>query len=93
MDDLRIVIAVFISCVCFYLTYDLLFNGFFWPLLIAIVMGFTVVHLLWPRHSDKNSGCYDFLELIYDLPYRCIALTLRGLGKTLKNPSTKFELR
>jgi hypothetical protein len=84
MDDVRAVIAIFISCVSGYLVYDLLSNGFSWGVLCAAIIGFLLVHLIWPKRRDYESVWYYGLEYIFDLPYRCIALFVRGIGKILK---------
>ncbi|BFM18097.1 hypothetical protein R50073_42800 [Maricurvus nonylphenolicus] len=84
MDDVRAVIAIFISCISGYLVFDLIANGFSWGLLIAAILGFIIVHILWPRKRDGDSAWYDVLELIFDLPYRCIALCVRGIGRAIK---------
>lgn len=84
MDDLRAVVAMFISCVSAFLVYDLLANGFSWSVLYAAVLGFLAVHYIWPRKTNDESAWYELLEFVFDLPYRCIALLFRGLGRAVK---------
>lgn len=84
MDDVRAVIAIFISCISGYLVFDLVVNGFSWAVICAAIIGFLFVHFFWPKRRDYDSAWYDGLEYIFDLPYRCIALFFRGIGRLLK---------
>ncbi len=87
MDDLRAVIGIFIFSICCYLTYDLFINGFSLWVLIAVVLGFLFVHLIWPKNASGDSSWYDVLEWIVDLPYQALALFFRGIGRVVKGGS------
>ena len=94
MNDFRAVIAIFISVVSSYFIIDLFLHGFSWPLLAASIFGFLLVHILWPKNRSGESAWYDALEIIFDLPYRAMALCIRGLGKLLSKggDSAGFDL-
>ena len=78
MNDLRAAIAIFISCASTYLVYDLFVNGFSWTVLIAAMIGYCVVHMLWPKNGSSDSHWYDAMDLLFDLPYKCMALFFAG---------------
>lgn len=85
MDELRVVIAIITFCISAYLGYDLFANGFSWPVLFLCCIGFLSVHYIWPRNSSNDSNWYDVLEIVIDLPYRAIAMTLRAIGRGLRS--------
>ena len=85
MNDFRAVIAILISVMSGYLMIDIFIHGFSIRLMIASVFGFLLVHVIWPASRSQHSAWYDCLQLIFDLPYRLIALTIRGLGKAVKS--------
>jgi intein/homing endonuclease len=79
MNDCIAVIAIFIFFVSSYLVYDLFSNGFNIFVLLGALIGYLIVHFIWPKNRNSESVWYDSLEFIFDLPYRTIALFLRGL--------------
>ncbi len=92
MDGFRLVVAIFLSCISFYLVADLFMSGFSLPILCAAVTGFVLVHFIWPRHRPSDSLWYELLELVFDLPYRLIAGTLRALRATFKSVDVDIDL-
>lgn len=85
MEDFRAIAAICLSCVSAYLVFDIFTNGFSWALLLAAIVGFWLVHLIWPRDADRESPWYDLLEFVFDLPYRCMAMFFRGLGRSFRD--------
>jgi len=81
MDGFRVVISIFLFCTCLYLAYDLIVNGFSLIEFVACIGGFLLVHYIWPKRSPEDSGWYEFLEFILDIPYRVVAGFFRGLGR------------
>lgn len=92
MNDFRAVLAMFISVVSGYFVFDLFANGFSWYLLCAALIGFLLVHIIWPPCSSGESAWYEALEFVFDLPYRLIAISIRGLGKVVKNDSVDIGI-
>ena len=81
MDDFLAVVAIFISCISGYLVFDLFYTGFSWQVLLSAVLGFLIVHIIWPKNRDGESAWYEALEFIFDFPYRFTAACIRGLLK------------
>ena len=76
-------LAVFAMCIFFcssYLVYDLFSSGFNVYVLLAAIIGYVIVHIMWPKKRDNDSAWYDMLELIFDLPYQAMALCLRTIS-------------
>ena len=84
MDILRLIISVVIFCISTYLIYDLVVNGFSWPVLIVCISGFLVTHYIWPDNKIKDNIWFDLLEIIIELPFRTISLLLRSIGKLIR---------
>ena len=62
-----------------YLILDLLLSGFsVWVLMVA-VLAFIATHFLWPKGEELNSDVLEVIGDLIDLPYRLIALILRGV--------------
>ena len=80
MDDIKAVIAIFIFCASTYLVFDLFINGFNFYVLLGAIIGFALVHMIWPKSRDHESAWYDSLEFIFDLPYQTMARGLRLIG-------------
>lgn len=85
MAELRVLFATILFTISSYLIYDLFANGFHWLVLLAAITGYLLIHFIWPKHASDESAWYDTLELIFDLPYRCIALFVRSIGKAFRN--------
>jgi len=81
MDDFLAVVAIFISCISGYLVFDLFYTGFSWSVLLAAIVGFILVHIIWPKRRDGDSAWYEALEFVFDLPYRVMAALVRGITK------------
>ena len=73
-----------------YLLIDLFLHGFSWLILGASLIGFILVHYIWPK--DEEDAWYDALEVIFDFPYRCIAKLLRGLSHMFKDGDIGIDL-
>jgi len=84
MEVLRVLASAFIFSVSTYLIYDLFANGFNWIVIVAIVIGYTLVHFIWPKGKKQDSAWYELLELVFDLPYRTIAFFVRGIGRIIR---------
>ncbi len=82
MEDFLAVIAIFISCISGYLVFDLFYTGFSWSVLLSAIVGFIIVHAIWPKGSDGESAWYNTLEFIFDFPYRATAFLIRGIAKS-----------
>lgn len=85
MAELRVITAILLFSLSSYLIYDLFANGFNWLILLTAIAGYWLVHLIWPKHSSEESAWYDIFELFVDLPYRCIALFIRSIGKAFRS--------
>lgn len=85
MNDLRALIATALFCISLYLVVDLIAHGFSWAVLCAALAGFVLAHYVWPPKRDDEAAWFDWLELVVDLPFRSIALLVRGIGKMIRN--------
>ncbi len=85
MEGFRVVLSMFIFCMSTYLLADLLINGFSFVVLAGCIAGFAAVRFLWPRNYREDSLWYEFLELVFDLPYKATALTLRFIGNLFRS--------
>ena len=92
MDILRVIISTMVFCISCYLVFDLFANGFNWLVLITSIAGFIAVHYIWPKKQTEDSAWYDILELIFDLPYRAIALALRSIGKIFRSGDLDVDI-
>ena len=92
MNEFRVFIAITIFSVSSYLVYDLLANNFEWFVLLTAIGGFLSVHYIWPKKSDDESAWYDALEIIFDLPYRAIALLIRSIGRIFRDGDIGIDL-
>ena len=78
MNDLIAVIAICIFFVSSYLVYDLFTNGFNVHVLLGAMLGFTLVHFMWPKSRKGENSWYEAVEFIFELPYKAIAFLLRS---------------
>ena len=85
MNEFRVFVAVTLFCISSYLVYDLFANGFNWVVLVICILGYILVHYIWPKHRDDESAWYDFLEILVDFPFRAMAALLRTVGKISKS--------
>lgn len=85
MNNLRVFLSLSIFVLSTYLVIDLLINSFDGLLLLFSLIGFVCVHYLWPAKHDDDTEWYDILEIVIELPYRAIAVFIRGLGSLFKN--------
>lgn len=84
MDDFRALLAIVIFFFSSYLVYDLIANGFSWSVLVACIIGFWIVHFIWPKNQSQESSWYDFLEIVIDLPYQAVAFSLRSVSRLVR---------
>jgi len=92
MNNFRVLLSVAIFLLSSYFLFDLILFGFNWLLLVFSIIGFVGVHYLWPPKHDDESPWYDALELIIELPYRAMAMLVRGLGQVFKNADSGLNL-
>lgn len=85
METFRVIAATSVFCLSSYLVYDLFAQGFSWPTLIFCVAGYLAAHYIWPKKHTDNNGWYDVLEVLIDLPYRAVAMAIRGIGKLFRH--------
>lgn len=84
MSVVRVILAIVVFCISSYLVYDLFANGFSWAVLFFCISGYVLVHYIWPKRAFRDSGWYDVLEMVIDLPYRTIAVVLRSIGRIFR---------
>lgn len=92
MNNFRVFLSISIFIVSSYLIIDLVIYSFSWLLLFCSILGFFSVHYLWPPKHDNESVWYDILELVIELPFRAMALFVRGLGKFFKSADSGLDL-
>ncbi len=92
MDVIRVFISVALFSSSSYLAYDLFTNGFNWMVLAVCISGYFLVHYVWPKHKIEDSAWYEALDLVLELPYRCVAMIIRFLSKLAKNSDGGFGL-
>jgi len=92
MSNFRVFLSISIFIISTYFIIDLILYSFDWLLLLCSVIGFVCAHYLWPPKHDDESVWYDVLEVVIELPFRAIALFLRGLGKIFKNADPGLDL-
>jgi len=80
MDVIRVTLASILFCISCYLIYDLIVNGFDFLVLAVCIVGYIAVHFLIPKKEVEESVWYEFLAGVIDIPFRFIALILRGVG-------------
>ncbi|MBU2986314.1 hypothetical protein KO528_13215 [Saccharophagus degradans] len=92
INTLRVIIAIFVFSISVYLVYDLFANGFNLYVLGASLLGFVAVHYIWPRKHPDDASWFDALEIVFDLPYRALAFTLRSIGRAVHKPDIDIDL-
>ena len=92
MSNLRVFLSISIFIISSYFIIDLIIYDFDWVLLVFSLIGFVCAHYLWPPKHDDESSWYDMLEVVIELPFRAMALFLRGLGKVFKNADSGLDL-
>ena len=72
-----------------YLIYDLFHTGFNIYVLVAALVSLVMAHYVKPKIDRSNKpdsyDWFDVLDLVLDIPFRLIAIGLRGLGKIGKS--------
>lgn len=74
-----------------YFVIDLIIYTFDWILLLVSIVGFVFAHYLWPPKCDNESVWYDLLEIVIELPFRAMALFIRGLAKLFKHGDSGID--
>jgi hypothetical protein len=94
MDDwLRLTLALLFFCLGIYLCIDLYLSGFDLIIFMAAPLCFTLAHILKPKQRDDDAyAIIDAVDIILDIPYRAIALALRGLGRLLRGDIDSVDL-
>lgn len=85
-DWIRLLLAVFFFVLGIYFVADLFLSGFSWLLLIAAIGCFLLAHYIKPQNDHEDySTAFDIIDLLIDIPFRTIALTVRGAGRLFKD--------
>jgi ABC-type amino acid transport system permease subunit len=94
MDTLRLFLALALFFLGLYLLLDLFWSGFSLAVLIAAVACFVLAHGVKPRRreGEEFGTWYDMLELMIEIPFRAIALAVRGLGRLFKGDAGGLDL-
>lgn len=90
---LRLTLALVFFSLGIYFCIDLFISGFDIIILIAALICFTLAHYLKPKQSEDDVYTFtDALDFMLDIPYRAIALALRGAGRLLKGSVDSVDL-
>lgn len=92
MNNFRVFLSITIFMISSYFIVDMIIYSFYWLLLLSSLVGFVASHYLWPPKYDDESAWYDVLEVAIELPFRALALLVRGLGKIFKNADSGVSL-
>lgn len=92
MNEFRVFLSVTIFSVSVYLLIDLFITGFDFFVLSGSLIGFFIAHYLWPQHKEDESAWYDLLEVVIYLPFRCISLFFRGIGRIFKGADAGVDI-
>ncbi|WP_028865367.1 hypothetical protein [Psychromonas aquimarina] len=84
MNEFRVFLAVVIFFISTYLVFDLFANGFDWIVLVFALVGYILIHYIWPKDKESESVWYDLLEYVVDLPFRTMAYMIRLLGRIVR---------
>lgn len=85
MDLLRTIFATILFCTSSYLVYDLFTSGFDLIVLLFCIGGYLLSHYILPEKKPEAGDWFDILELVIDLPYRLIALSIRSIGRLIRS--------
>lgn len=92
MNEFRVFLSVSIFILSSYFVIDIIWYGFNWLLLTLSLLGFISCHYIWPEKKNDESAWYDLIEIVIELPFRCLTLFIRGLGKITKNSDSGFDI-
>ena len=56
-----------------------------WAWLLVMALGFLLAYWMWPRHREVESGWFDVLELLVELPVNALLGLLRLLGRFFRD--------
>ena len=91
----------FLSLLCFIfainLAFDLILSGFDWLILLAMIVGYSLAHWIWPkkRKADEDEPAkwlLDILELIIELPFRALSYVLRSVSRSFRDGGPDFDI-
>ncbi len=86
MENIRVVLAILSFLTGCYLIFDLFYSGFNFYVLLCGMLAFVITHYLLPKNLEKSDDDGDtdlsiLVQIIIDLPFRCISYFLRSLGR------------
>ena len=86
IDEIKLFIAFALFCLGLYLVFDLFISGFSFFVLVSSIICFALAHYVKPKGSSFNdlASVFDFIDFIFDIPFRAIAGVLRMLSKPFK---------
>ena len=94
MDELRLVVALACFILGVYLIYDLFASGFNMAVLLAGIGAFIFAHFIKPKRTTPEdwSVFWELIDIVVDIPFKTVALLLRGLGRVSKGGIDGFDL-
>lgn len=72
MDVLRMLLAVLALLAGIAALVQGIVVGPLWAWLLVMALGFLLAYWLWPRHREVESGWFDVLELLVELPVNAL---------------------
>lgn len=86
MFEIRALLAVIAFSTGVYLVWDLYASGLNAVVLVTAVACFIFAHFIKPNTSSKaqntsDLSLWDIIDLIVDIPFRLISVSLRALSK------------
>lgn len=94
MNIVRQLLASALFSICIYLVFDLFAQGFDVYVFAGAIVIYLCAYFLWPKkEKETDSFWLDIGEMIIELPFRAVAMLLRGLGRALSNKgSPDFDI-
>lgn len=89
MHVIRQLLSAALFSISIYLAFDLFAQGFDIYVFAGAIVIYLCAYFLWPKkEKESDSFWLDIGELIIELPFRAIAMLLRGLGRALSGKGT-----
>lgn len=85
MDVLRMLLAVLALLAGIAALVQGIVVGPLWAWLLVMALGFLLAYWLWPRHREVESGWFDVLELLVELPVNALLGLLLLLGRFFRD--------
>lgn len=85
MDVLRMLLAVLALLAGIAALVQGIVVGPLWAWLLVMALGFLLAYWLWPRRREVESGWFDVLELLVELPVNALLGLLRLLGRFFRD--------